>query len=365
MGQSKSKLIKLGIFIASGLVLFIIAIFYIGSQENLFTKTIDIYSLFGNVSGLSQGSSVQYAGINVGTVKSIEIVDANKVKVNISIISDVKEFIKKDSEATINSDGLVGNKVLVISAGSSKSPGIESGDSIHSVTPISFGDILNNLNETTKEAQNITVSLASIMNKVDEGEGTLGKLVNESSIYDNLDSLMTSFASSTSNINSILSTTSEAVNMVTGDIKRMQGSIENIVSNIDDITRKINSSESLVGTLLTDTVFANNIKAMIKNADQTTANLEMGSFSFYQNMEALKHNFLFKGYFEDLGYWDKSKFDLTLESREERILNKENDLNTQEVKLREYQIKLDSIRNVLNQKLDSLHIKEEEKGITK
>lgn len=365
MGQSKSKYIKLGLFVTAGLVLFMLAIFYIGSQENMFSKTFDIYSLFGNVSGLSQGSSVQYAGINVGTIKSIEIVNATKVKVNISLISDVKEFIKKDSEATINSDGLVGNKVLVITAGSPNSPPIESGDSIHSVTPVSFGDIINNLNETTKEAQSITVSLASIMDKVNNGEGTLGKLVNESDIYNNLDSLMLSFASSTANINKILSSASVAVDLVTSDIKKMQGSVESIVTNIDDITRKINSSESLVGTLLTDTVFANNIKQLIKNTDQTTANLEMGSFSFYQNMEALKHNFLFKGYFEDIGYWDKSEFDLTLESREERILNKENDLNTQEVKLREYQIKLDSIRNVLNQKLDSLHIKEEEKGIVK
>ncbi|HMQ68683.1 MAG TPA: MlaD family protein [Ignavibacteria bacterium] len=365
MGQNKSRIIKLGIFIATGIALFIAAIFYIGSQANLFTKTFDVYTMFKNVSGLSQGSSVQFAGINVGTIKSIEIIESDKVKVNISIIEDVQKFIKKDSETTINSDGLVGNKVLLITSGGLNSPSIEAGDSLHSIQPISFGDILNNLNETTKEAEGITKSLGSIMKKVDDGEGTLGKLVNESSIYDNLDSLMGSFANSTSNINRILSTTSDAVNMVTNDIRRMQGSIDTIVNNISDITGKINSSQSLVGTLLTDTVFANNIKAMIRNADQTTANLEMGSFSFYQNMEALKHNFLFKGYFEDLGYWNKSEFDLTLESREERILNKENDLNTQEVKLREYQVKLDSIRNALNQKLDSLHIKEEENGIVK
>lgn len=365
MGQNKSKYIKLGLFIASGLVLFIVAIFYIGSKENLFSNTFDIYTIFSNVSGLSQGSSVQYAGINVGTIKSIEIVSSNKVKVNISIVSDVKKFIKKDSEATINSDGLVGNKILVITSGTVNSPGIESGDSVHSVNPISFADIINNLNETTKEAQVITESLASIMDKVNNGEGTLGKLVNESSVYDNLDSLMTSFASSTSNINKILSTASVAVNLVTNDIKRMQGSIDTIIYNISDITSKINSSQSLVGTLLTDTVFANNIKGMIKNADQTTANLEMGSFSFYQNMEALKHNFLFKGYFEDIGYWDKSQFDLDLESREDRILNKENELNTQEVQLRAYQIKLDSIRNVLNRKLDSLNIKQEEDNLNR
>ncbi len=152
MDKKKSKYIKLGIFIVAGLSLFLFALFYIGSQENLFTKTFSIYSIFGNVSGLTQGSSIQFAGINVGTVESMEIIGSDKVKVNMSIIKDVQKFVKKNSEATINSDGLVGNKVLVISPGSPDSPSIESGDSIHSIQPVSFSDILNNLNESTKEA---------------------------------------------------------------------------------------------------------------------------------------------------------------------------------------------------------------------
>jgi len=357
MGINNSKYIKLGIFIVTGLTLFVVALFYIGSKDNLFTKTIDIYANFANVSGLAKGNSVQFAGINVGTVQSIEIIASDKVRVNMNIVSDVKQFIKKDSEASINSDGLVGNKVLSISSGSVSAASVESGDSLHSVKPITIGDIVSNLNESTKDAQLITKSLADILGKVNNGEGTIGKLINNSDIFDELDSLMNSFSGSTENINKILFQTSNVIGLVTSDIEKLQGSIDSIVMNISGITTKINSGQSLIGTLLIDTVFANNIKGVMTNANQTTANLELGSFSFYQNMEALKHNFLFKGYFEDLGYWDKSAFDKTMQSRETRILNKENDLTQREAKLREFQLKLDSLRNILEDKSDSLKLK--------
>jgi len=357
MEIKKSKYIKLGLFIVVGLALFVAALFYIGSKENLFTKTFKIYAVFSNVSGLTQGNSVQFAGINVGTVQSIEIIAVDKVRVNMDLVSDVQEFVKKDSEASINSDGLVGNKVISITAGNQGGLTVEDGDSIHAVTPISIGDIVNNLNESTKEAQNISKDLAEIMNKVNRGEGTLGKLINNSDIFDNLDSLMNSFSASTAHINNILFKASNTIDIVTVDILKLQGSIDTITRNISDITIKMNSSQSLVGTLLTDTIFANNIKGVLSNANQTTANLELGSFSFYQNMEALKHNFLFKGYFEDLGYWDKTTFEKNIATRETRILNKENEINQRELKLREFQLKLDSLRNALEGKIDTLKVK--------
>jgi len=353
MGINKSKYIKLGIFIITGLFLFVFALFYIGSKENLFTNTFNVYSVFSNVSGLTQGNSVQYAGINVGTVESIEILSVDQVRVNMNLVSDVQKFIKKDSKATISSDGLVGSKIVSITPGKFESVMVENGDSIHSINPVSMGDIINNLNESSKEAEVIAKELTEIMSKINNGEGTLGKLVNNSSMYDNLDSLLNSFAGSTAQINNILTQTSNTIDMVAGDIQEMQGSVKLIVTNIGDITSKINSSQSLVGTLLTDTVFANNIKGVVKNANFTTQNLEMGSFSFYQNMEALKHNFLFKGYFEDLGYWDQSKEEKDYISREERILNKEQELNIKELQLREFQEKLDSLKNNLQIKIDT------------
>jgi len=357
MSIDKSKYIKLGIFIITGLALFVLALFYVGGKENLFTKTINVYSIFSDVNGLTQGNSVQYAGINVGTVESIEIITIDKIRVNMNINMDVQKFIKKDSKAEINSDGLVGNKIISITAGNEYSQMVIGGDSIQSIKPVTVKDIFNNLNESTLQAQVISKELSDIMIKINNGEGTLGQFVNNTSIYDNIDSLMGSFVTSTAQINNILLQASNTINFVSDDLRSLGGSIDLISKNIEDITAKINSSESLIGTLLTDTVFANNIKGVLKNTNATTANLEMGSFSFYQNMEALKHNFLFKGYFEDLGYWDKSQEEKDYVTREERILFKESELNERELKLREFQIKLDSLRNFIEIKSDSLKLK--------
>lgn len=352
--MDKSKKIRLGLFITIGVAVFILAFFYIGNKQGLFTKTFNVYGIFKSVSGLTQGNNVQFAGIKVGNVQSIDIISNDEVKVNMSIGEKYREFIKKDSEASINSDGLVGNKVLSLSAGTPGSLSIENGDMVKTVKPLEIGDILSNLNESTEQAQVISKEIAEIVTKVNQGEGSLGKLVNDSKVYDNLDSLLGSFGQSTAHINNILSKASGTIDIVAEDILTLRTSINLITDNIADITTKINSSQSLVGTLLTDTAFANNIKGIMKNTNMTTANLEMGSFSFYQNMEALKHNFLFKGYFEDLGYWDKSEEEKKFISREERILNKENELNQRELKLKEYQMKLDSLRNALQIKIDKV-----------
>jgi len=111
--------------------------------------------------------------------------------------------------------------------------------------------------------------------------------------------------------------------------------IRSITEDISDITYKMNSSESVVGTLLTDTNFANNLKSLIRNANETTANLEQGSFSFSQNMEALKHNFLFKGYFEDIGYWSKTDYEKNVFDLNMKLKLKQQELDARDKRLNE------------------------------
>ncbi len=353
MQLNNFRKILLGFFIVIGAVLFIIAIFIIGSKENLFTDTFIVYSEFETVSGLTTGNSVRFAGIDVGIVEKIEIQEVNKVLVTMTIESNIKRFIKKDAEVTIGSEGLVGNKIVTISSGTKTSSSVDNGDYLKSIKPVDIGDILNNLNESTKEAEKISKEITDITTKINEGQGTLGQLVNNASLYYTIDSTMRSFASYTGTINQLLYKTSNAVDQVSKDITGFTYQIRSITTDIADITRKINSSESLVGTLLTDTAFANNIKLTIKNANQTTSNLERGSMGFYQNMEALKHNFLFKGYFEDLGYWDKSEFEKDVDKRESRILQKEKEIDERERQLDELRKKLEELEKKLNIEQDT------------
>lgn len=348
MQLNKFKKIILGLFIVVGAVLFIVAIFIIGSKENLFTDTFILHSEFETVSGLNEGNSVRFAGINVGTVDKIEIQGSKKVIVTMTIESGVKQYIKKDSEVTIGSEGLVGNKIITISGGTASQSSVENNDYLKSIKPVDIGDILNTLNESTKETEKIAKEITDIVTKVNDGKGTLGQLVNNESLYYSIDSTMKSFASYAGTINQLLYKTSNAVDQVSDDITDFTHQVRLITNDIKSITHQINSSESLIGTLLTDTVFANNLKQIIINTNQTTENLERGAYGFYQNMEALKHNFLFKGYFEDLGYWDKSEFEEDMNKREARILKKEKEVDDRERQLDELRKKLEELEKKLN-----------------
>lgn len=341
MEPNNNKKIAVALFIGSGFILFLVAIFVIGGKENLFTPTFTIKSEFESVSGLKTGGQVRLNGISVGKVDGVDILASNKVLVTMTIESSVKEYIKKDSRVTIGSDGLVGNKIVEISPGAPGSPSVEDNEMLLSEKPVEVSDIMESLKKSSDNASDITKDLADISDKVNNGQGTLGQLVNNDTLYKNADFTLRSFSSSSGKLNEIFVKVDQMVNNVSGNVENTSVQLDRISRDISEIIRKMNSSESVVGTLLTDTVFANNIKAVMLNANNTTANLENASFSFAQNMEALKHNFLFKGYFEDIGYWDKADWEknmdkkgLELRLKEQQLLQKEKDLKALEEKLK-------------------------------
>ncbi len=346
MEPGKSKKIIVGLFIVLGFILFTVAIFVIGSKENLFTPTFKLNSEFETISGLKPGASVRMNGINVGKVDNVEIKSKTTVLVEMTLEKGVQKFIKKDSKATINSEGLVGNKIVEIIPGSSEAPSIIDNEFIVSVKPIEVQDIISGLKETSDNATLITKDLSEITGRINNGEGTLGQLVNNDQLYKSIDSSMQSFVGISGNVNQILYKIAGAVDGMTGDVSQLTVTIRNITADISEITRKMNSSESIVGTLLTDTVFANNLKSLMQNANMTTKNLETGSFSFAQNMEALKHNFLFKGYFEDIGYWSQQDWEKNMDKKALELRIKEQELIKREKELKDLEEKLKLDRNI-------------------
>jgi phospholipid/cholesterol/gamma-HCH transport system substrate-binding protein len=337
------KKIITGVFIIAGLALFLVATFIIGSKTNLFKSTFELNTIFENVGGIKVGNVVTFAGINVGTVDMVSIETPTKVVVSMTIESKIKEFIRKDSKVAITSEGLVGNKVVSISAGADNAPHVENGDFLPSVKPIGVEDIIKDLKSTTENVNGLTKSLSNIVDSVSNGKGTIGQLINNESLFRSVDSTFRTFASSTEKVDAILNKVSTAIDKLSGNFDQLTQTVNVITDNVADVTAKINSSQSLVGTLLTDTTFANNLKMIVKNSNDATAKLEDGAFSFAQNMEALKHNFLFKGYFEDIGYWEKSDVDKKINDIEEQIRKRIQELNEKKLQLRQIQNQLDSL----------------------
>ncbi|MBE2217273.1 MAG: MCE family protein [Ignavibacteria bacterium] len=341
METSNAKKIKVGLFIVAGFVMFVVAIFVLGGKDNLFTPTFNLKSEFESVAGLKSGSSVRLNGIVVGKVDGVDIETSQKVLVSMTLEQSIQKFVKKDSKVTIGSDGLVGNKVIDITPGTPGAPEIMDGEMLASIKPVEVSDIMNSLKESGDNAADVTKDLAEIIGKVNSGQGTLGQLVNNDTLYRSIDTTFRSFANYSGQLNIVFGKITNTVDNVSGDLDQLTNEINKITKDVSEIVRKMNSSESIVGTLLTDTAFANNLKELMLNANMTTQNLENGTFSFAQNMEALKHNFLFKGYFEDIGYWEKSDWErnvdkkaLELRIKEQELLKKEKELRDLEQRLK-------------------------------
>jgi phospholipid/cholesterol/gamma-HCH transport system substrate-binding protein len=188
---------KVGLFVIIGFVVFLSALFFIGKQKNLFGSVFHIESVFNNVSGLKIGSNVRFGGITIGTVDDIQLLTDTSVKVVMVIQSNVKKFIKKDANASIGSDGLMGDKVVVISPGTFTQPQISEGGAIGSHSPVEMDAILASLKISADHAAVITDELAKLAYRINHGNGTISKLIGDSTIANNLTKTMKNLKKST------------------------------------------------------------------------------------------------------------------------------------------------------------------------
>ncbi len=190
MKKDAGSTIKLGVFISLGVAVLILGIYFIGERQQIFRKTFRVSGVFRDVAGLQEGNNVRFSGINVGTVDNIRIVSDSSVRVEILIGEGTRQFIKKDAVASIGSEGLMGNKVLVITPGTGGQKEIETNDSIGTVQPVNLDDLFTSLKTTIDNTNDITGDLASITGNIQEGKGTIGRLLMNQSDAQKFDSIL-------------------------------------------------------------------------------------------------------------------------------------------------------------------------------
>jgi len=196
MPREKNYKWKLGLFAVATLFVAVAAIYYIGKQKNKFGRVFHVSSLFSSVSGLRIGSNVRMGGVNVGTVNGISLMTDTTVQVDMIVQKSAQKFIKKDAKATISSEGLMGDKVVSIGAGTPGQPVVQDGESIGSRTPIETDQIMASLKTSADNAAIITANLAEISNRITHGRGALGRLLRDTTMADNLSSTMKNLKSS-------------------------------------------------------------------------------------------------------------------------------------------------------------------------
>jgi len=197
-----TKAFRLGAFIVLALLIFAAGVFWIGNKQFLFRSTYRLSAEFQNVAGLNGGAEVRVAGIHEGTVRQIQLPmrPNEKIRVLMDLEGRTRNVIKKDSIANIRSEGLVGDKFVEISFGSEQSPKVNDGDTIQGQPPLQISDLLNKTNQVLDTTQGAVANvndtaknLSSITTKIDQGQGTIGALINNRKIYQNVNAGATAF----------------------------------------------------------------------------------------------------------------------------------------------------------------------------
>ena len=152
----------------------------------MFSSTFQISGVFKDISGLEIGNNVRFAGTNVGVIDNIEMIADTAVRVDLMIINKAKKFIKKDSRATIGSDGLMGSKLILLLPGTSTSKQIEDKDFLVTVVPASLDDIMDKLKSSLTNISLITDDFSAIINNMRNGKGAMGKLFMDPTMANNL-----------------------------------------------------------------------------------------------------------------------------------------------------------------------------------
>jgi len=209
--KNESFKIKLGLFVVGGMLLFIAAIIIIGKQKNLFDPVFYISAKFSSVSGLQVGNNVRLAGINVGTIDKITIINDSTVQVDMLVKQNVKRFIKTDAEVSIGSEGIIGDKLLVISQGSSGAKEVKAGQELAASEPVEMDAIIESLQVTAVNAELISRDLASIVGNINSGKGTLGRLIQDTTIADNLSQTMENLESSSKGLDQNMDAAKESI----------------------------------------------------------------------------------------------------------------------------------------------------------
>ena len=298
------------------MAMLLIAAYLIGNRQNMFGKTFDINATFKNANGLQQGNNVRFSGINVGTVNGILMVNDTTIRVNMIIKDEMRNHIKKDAIATIGSDGLVGSMLVNIVPGEGNTKLIQPGDALQSYSKVATQDMINTLNTTNENAALLTADLLKVSQALTKGNGTLGSLLNDSIMANDLKQTLSHLKHTSNQANATFSQLNKIIESInfkestagvllsdTISAGKMRLVIENfetssieikkMTQDLNTILNRVKDGNGAISYLSKDTTLVNQL-------NRTMQNIEQGTERFNENMEALKHNFLTKRYFRKL-----------------------------------------------------------------
>jgi phospholipid/cholesterol/gamma-HCH transport system substrate-binding protein len=340
MKMELTRKLIVGIFVGVCLVLFGVGLFLIGNSNQLFTKSFKVYADFSKITGIQNGGKVRVAGMDAGTVTRIEVPSrpGARFRIHVRIVEKLHPIVRQDSVATIQTDGLLGNKYLQIDAGSTDAPLARKDSMIQSKEPFDWGDLMDEINGVVKQANGIMAgvrdqlvstlsqiegtaksadrliedatpnvksilasadkagaNLREIIDGIQEGQGTVGALFKDKELYasvrrsvDQTEKVVENLRDTSASAKKIISKVEESD--IVPEVQRTVKNLQQIAQRVKDAVDKFQAASGEGGV-------GENLQQALADAHEAMADLS-------DDTEALKHNFLFRGFFKNRGFYD-------------------------------------------------------------
>lgn len=309
-----TRAIGVGVFVLGGLALFAVALFMVGDRRGMFSDSFEVYSEFRTLSGLQVGTTVRVAGMNAGEVKDIIIPTSpsGRFRLRLEVRRSLHPLMRTDSTVSIRTEGLVGVQYLQVSAGSEAAPRVPEGGVLQGREPFEMSDLLEQMSSTVRIVNETIIGLkgdveeaiiavqqaatdanvlltrvsddviaittaggriaadaSALSTRVREGQGTVGRLFADDQLY-------------------------REATALTGEAR---ATLENLRRLSEQATRAINAAGNQTGA----------VTALAGNLQQTLVTTQAAMTNLTEATEALKRNFLLRGFFRQRGYFNLSE----------------------------------------------------------
>ena len=308
------KAVITGIFLSLGLVVFVLGVFTLGGSQKTFAKTVHINAVFNDVNGLKPGNGVWFSGVKVGTITKMRFVGIGQVFVKLTVDQEAQQFIHDNAQVKIGSDGLIGNKIIVIEGGNSQTPIIKEDDTLSVEKELSTDDIMKTFQKNNENLVAITSDFKNLSHAILQGKGTVGALLADSTMALNLKNAIRNLQTTTQTAAQLagqldvfakkmntkggltdnLLTDTTTFNKIRAAVTQLQKASSNantLVENLNTASKKLNTTDNALGVLLNDPKGAEQVRTSLNY-------LQKSSIKLNDDLEAAQHNFLLKGFFK-------------------------------------------------------------------
>jgi phospholipid/cholesterol/gamma-HCH transport system substrate-binding protein len=330
----------IGAFILIGFVLFTAILFLIGDKQKAFSKHMEVYTEFANLGGLTNGAKVRVSGLDAGQIKKIEIPHhpSGKFKLELQLEEKARDMLRKDSVASIETEGVVGDKFVSVKKGTDQGQPLGPGDVLPSKEPFDMGALLErsggllddihgsitdirgrvdvaldsitktvnhadglieqvrpNINEIASRGAQITGQLNALVSDLNAGKGPAGLLLKDEATRQQIQGTLTNIRQASTNIDDV----SKRADDVIADVQSRQlvAKMQNTLDHVQSLSEQLDVN--VKQALAEDGTGQNGAT----NLRETLANLNRGTANLADDTEALKHNFLIRGFFKKRGYY--------------------------------------------------------------